>query len=327
MKCEIIDCIDAGTEYCPCHLAETGDCILCSELSDKKFCDCVNWNGTCIYQEYILNGSKAKEGRKNYLCRIVKKEPVEGDLIILTIKVSHGLVQELVYPGSFVFLRNPSSNQYYDSPISIMEADRTAEIIKVAIEVKGTKTKKIDELKENDNVLVKGPFWNGVLGVKHVYNAKNGHSIIIARGIGIAPMIPVLRKLHSNGNKVTVIFDKANYKNNFVKKYLEKYDAEVIECCTFNAGEITEELKNILSKIIDKEEINLIHCSAVDILIYKILEFIDEDINYSCCNNAKMCCGEGTCGACTVRFKGHKLKRLCKLQTDPRYIFEGRRLI
>ena len=49
MKYEIIDCIDAGTEYCPCHLAETGDCILCSELCSKTFCDCVNWKGTCIY--------------------------------------------------------------------------------------------------------------------------------------------------------------------------------------------------------------------------------------------------------------------------------------
>ena len=24
---ETIDCIDAGTEFCPCHLAEKGECI------------------------------------------------------------------------------------------------------------------------------------------------------------------------------------------------------------------------------------------------------------------------------------------------------------
>ncbi|NFG18899.1 sulfide/dihydroorotate dehydrogenase-like FAD/NAD-binding protein, partial [Clostridium botulinum] len=49
MEYEIKDCIDAGSEYCPCHLAETGDCILCSQLSGKKFCDCINWKGVCIY--------------------------------------------------------------------------------------------------------------------------------------------------------------------------------------------------------------------------------------------------------------------------------------
>jgi len=40
-----------------------------------------------------------------------------------------------------------------------------------------------------------------------------------------------------------------------------------------------------------------------------------------------MCCGEGICGACTARFSGHKVKRFCKEQADPRAIFEGRRFI
>lgn len=40
-----------------------------------------------------------------------------------------------------------------------------------------------------------------------------------------------------------------------------------------------------------------------------------------------MCCGEGVCGSCTARFAGHKVKRLCKVQTDPRNIFKERRFI
>lgn len=47
MDYEVIDCIDAGTEFCPCHLAEEGECILCSQLHGKCFCDCVNWKGVC----------------------------------------------------------------------------------------------------------------------------------------------------------------------------------------------------------------------------------------------------------------------------------------
>ena len=66
-------------------------------------------------------------------------------------------------------------------------------------------------------------------------------------------------------------------------------------------------------------------------LTYRVIEYLDElnrkDILLSCCNNFKMCCGEGICGACTARYAGHKVKRFCKLQTEPRNIFEGRRLI
>ena len=45
---ETIDCIDAGSEFCPCHLAESGECILCSQLQGSHFCDCLNWKGVCI---------------------------------------------------------------------------------------------------------------------------------------------------------------------------------------------------------------------------------------------------------------------------------------
>lgn len=327
MKYEIIDCIDAGSEYCPCHLAETGDCLLCSQLCGKTFCDCVKWKGTCIYQEYVWNGKKAKEGRITYTCKIIKKEILEDNLLILSINVTHKLAKDLLRPGSFVFLRNPSTEEFYNVPLSVMDVQSEENIIKIALDIKGTKTKKINELNENDDILVKAPFWNGVFGINRVYESKDATSIIIARGIGQAPIIPVMKKLYSNGNKIIVILDKGNYNTNFIDEYLQMCSATVIECNTFFNGDITQELKEILDKLLATENVNLIHCAGPDILIYKTMQFLNDRATFSCCNNAKMCCGEGVCGACTTRFKGHRVKRLCKIQTDPKYIFEGRRLI
>lgn len=312
---------------CPCHLAETGDCILCSELCNKTFCDCVNWKGTCIYQEFIWNGNKAKEGRKTYLCEIVDKRSVEDGLVIFTLKLPYDLYQSLVHPGSYVFLRNPDYEGYFDVPISVLDLNSDNSTVDFAIEIQGVKTKKIDALEISDNISIKGPYWNGDFGLKHILNAKGGNSIIIARSIGLAPMVPVLKKLCANDNKVTLILDKGEYKENFIEGYLKKYDVDIIEASTFNCGELTEEVKDLLSRLTDEKKPNLIHCAGADILIYKILEYLGDDYNFSCCNNAKMCCGEGVCGACTARFKGHVVKRLCKLQIDPKYIFEGRRLI
>ncbi|KGM94852.1 hypothetical protein Z968_10700 [Clostridium novyi A str. 4552] len=328
MKYEIIDCIDAGTEYCPCHLAETGDCILCSELCNKTFCDCVNWKGTCIYQEFIWNGKKAKEGRKTYSCKLINKTLVEENLLILKIKVPYELSESLVHPGSLVFLRNPASEVFYNSPISIMNVNTEKSIISLAIEIKGTKTKKIQDINVGEEILVKGPFWNGVLGLRHILKCNNGRAIVVARGIGMAPMLSVIKKLCANGNKVTVIIDKGRYSNIFIKEYLDVYDVEIIECSTLLIdGELTEELKELLSNFLKNEDINLIHCSGADILNYKVMKHIGDNINYSCCNNAKMCCGEGMCGACTLSYEGDKIRRMCKLQVDPKYVFERRRLI
>lgn len=72
-----------------------------------------------------------------------------------------------------------------------------------------------------------------------------------------------------------------------IKNYLELYNAEVIELNTLKAGELTEELKDKLKEILDKEDINIIHCSAQDIIIYKLVEFLDGKVPISSSNNAK----------------------------------------
>ncbi len=281
----------------------------------------------CIYQEYILNKEKAKPGRKNYLCTIVKKEKVEENLYIFTISAPHSLVHDLVYPGSFIFIRNPESINYYDTPISIMEADTEENTLKIAVETKGVKTKNICKLEENEKMLIRGPFWNGVLGLKNIYKAKKGVSIVIGRGIGIAPTIPVLKKLYSNDNKIITIIDKIPFKNILGTEYFQKYNSEILECKILEGGELTEEFKTMMKQILKVENVNLIHCDGPDILIYKIMEFADENINFSCCNNSKMCCGEGVCGTCSTRYKNHIVKKLCKVQIDPKHVFKERRFI
>ena len=327
MNYEITDCIDAGTDYCPCHLAEVGQCILCSQLSGKTFCDCINWKGVCIYQEYVWNGNKPRAQRRNFMCKVIKKEKVEKNVLLFTLLTTHKVAQDLLHPGSYIFMRSPYTVQFYDTPISVMDSNVEDNTVKVAIELKGIKTRSIDKVNENENMLIRAPFWNGVLGLKNVYACKDGTSIVVMRGIGMAPAIPVLKKLYSNGNRLIVILDKGSYQNVFINDYLNAFDCKVIECNTLDRGELSESFKEFITDLQQQHDINLVHCDGPDILNLKLLEYIDGKCKFSCCNNAKMCCGEGVCGSCSARFKGQVVKRLCKVQTDPKNLFEGRRFI
>ncbi|MBC2582487.1 sulfide/dihydroorotate dehydrogenase-like FAD/NAD-binding protein [Clostridium sp. DJ247] len=301
--------------------------MLCSQLSGKSFCDCINWKGVCIYQDYILNNNKAKEARKNYLCKIMKKEVHDNNLYVFTINAPHSLVHELVYPGSIIFLRNPKTTPYYDTPISIIEANTEENTLKFAIELRGIKTKSICKLNEDEKMVVRGPFWNGVLGLKNVYKARDGVSIVVARGIGIAPAVPVIKKLYAAGNKVISIIDKSPLENIFGKEYFEMCNSEIIPCITLKDGELTEEFKTTIGQILKVENVNLVHCDGPDILIYTLMDFLGDSINYACSNNSKMCCGEGVCGTCSSRYKERVVKKLCKVQIDPKYVFKERILI
>ena len=329
MNKEYANCIDCGTEFCPCKLAETGECILCSQLQGEHFCDCLNWNGVCIYQELYNNGMKAKKGRSTYSCKI-KYLRKDKKIILIKIEVPHKLALDLVKPGGYVFIRT-DENQFFDIPISVMDSDISSNILSLVIEIRGIKTKKLLDIKENDILKIRAPYWNGVFGQKNIERQKNNNVLVLGRGIGMAPMVPVIRKIKNNNNNVDVYIDRGNFKDNFSKEYIRKYNCVEKETNLLNKGLLSEEGKFIIKNSIADKNIKLIHIAGADVLTYRVIEYLDElnrkDILLSCCNNFKMCCGEGICGACTARYAGHKVKRFCKLQTEPRNIFEGRRLI
>ncbi|GAA0825157.1 hypothetical protein GCM10008914_30680 [Clostridium tertium] len=199
------------------------------------------------------------------------------------------------------------------------------------IEIRGIKTKKLLDIKEGGEITIRGPYWNGVFGLKNLDKQVNNNVLVIARGIGMAPMMPVIRKLSLNNNNINLILDKAPYTDNYVQEYLSEYDVNVIEESVLDKGQLTDEVKVLIKSYIKDKNVNYIHIAGADILTVKIIDYLDkiqgEDIKLSCCNNIKMCCGEGVCGSCTARFSGHRVKRFCKVQADPRNVFEGRRFI
>ena len=327
---EIVECIDAGTEFCPCKLAEAGECIVCSQLHGSCFCDCLNWKGVCIYHEFINNDSKAKEGRKTYNCLVTKRELYENDVLLIKFVVPHKLAIDLSKAGSFVFIRTNDNNIYFDVPISILESNIENNEVSIMIEIRGVKTKKLLEINENEEITIRGPYWNGVFGLSNLKNEKNNEVLVLAKGIGMAPMVPVIRKLSLSNNNINLVLDIEPYKDNYVKEYLEEYKLNLINEELLDKGELSDKAKVLIKDFISKG-VNYIHIAGADILTVKVIEYLDangyENIKLSCCNNIKMCCGEGVCGSCTIRFSGRRVKRFCKLQTDPRKVFEGRRLI
>lgn len=258
---ETIDCIDAGSEFCPCHLAESGECILCSQLQGSHFCDCLNWKGVCIYQELYNNGNKAKEQRKTYTCKVCEKVLCQDDVLLIKFEAPHKLVIDLARPGSFIFIRS-NEDVYFDVPISILESDIETNIISIMIEIRGVKTKQLLNIEKGGLITIRGPYWNGVFGLKNIGKQKDNDTLVIARGIGMAPMIPVVQRLVQNGNKVTVILDKSPFKDIYIMEWLNKLNIVPQEMNLIEKGKLSPEAKVAIKSIVKYNNISLVHIAG-----------------------------------------------------------------
>jgi len=314
-----LECVDAGSEYCPCFLAETNECITCSHLQGKEFCDC-NWRGVCIYQEYVWSGYKSKGTRKSYKAKLVEKREISPDTLIFRLKVTRTLARELDNPGAYVFLREDDKPEFFGVPMSVMMVNTEKNEIYVVVQVVGAKTKALENIK--DEVIVRGPYWNGILGQRYLKAVKGGNCLVIARGIGQAPAAKVVRTLYKHDNRVKIIADPGKTGKVFMKEFNGDACCEIEELNIISKQGLT-----IINKYLKNEEYDLVFSGGSDKQHLYILREIDEigsDSFLVVTNNSQICCGEGICGSCSTRIESGVRVKACKVQLDVRKVIERR---
>lgn len=316
------ECVDAGSEYCPCYLAETNNCITCSQLQGKEFCDC-NWRGVCVYQEFVMNRNKIKQQRDYYNAKIEDNLQIGKDSYLLKLKVTKTLARELKEPGSYIFLRDKRLPQYFDVPMSIMQSDTSNGVITITYKAIGTKTKSLKNCK--DDILIKGPYWNGIYGLSNLKKVRYRNCLVVARGISQSPSLLAIEKLVKNNNRVTLVVDKGNVGEIFIYNLIKDMNINI------HKEDLTgEKGKNLIRHILLNEDISLIYSAGSDLLHMDIIKIIDElalDPYLVVTNNNELCCGEGVCGGCTIRLKDGTRIKPCKTQIDSRQIIERRVLL
>ncbi|MCG0276090.1 MAG: sulfide/dihydroorotate dehydrogenase-like FAD/NAD-binding protein [Thermosediminibacteraceae bacterium] len=304
-------CIDALSPYCPCYLAENQSCIICSILRGKDTCDCI-WQGSCIYQEYIWNGKRKKEPRKVIEAKIKEKKKVTKNLLVYKVSLSLPLSSiDYSQPGTYVFLRSANSQYYFEVPLCVMDVDEDENTLTFAVQIIGPKTKNLAQ--EDNTLLLRGPYYNGIFGLKHIKSTKNKKCLLIGGGIGQASLVLVAKALHRGGNDITALLDPGAINYNLAMDYLNSLNAEVR---IFNRYDSLFE--SLLQQVIEDKGIEMVYSGGSDLqhnLVKSAVMRSRRKIALSFSNNAKLCCGEGICGSCEVSIGVEKFK-LCKIQTE-----------
>lgn len=316
MNKNISKCIDINSKYCPCLLAETNQCVFCSHLKGELTCNC-NWSGMCILYEKHWQYKKQQQGEESLKTRMeeevnfIIKEKYNENTYKLEMQVSAELAKQLTKIGSFVFLRCPNDPHFFYFPVNIMKIVENT--LQVVIEAIGPKTVRIFE-DNNSKIVVRGPYWNGVLGQPWIDNITNGRIILVAGGIGQAPALPLATKLiNTSNNQVIAILAPGKVGEIFIEKDLDDLGIVVHIVPSLRKFGMSL-LKECLSQKPD-----LIVSAGPDNQHYGVIaamQAVRVNIPMVATNNATMCCGEGICGSCLSKTQGNKEIRLCKQQTN-----------
>lgn len=306
-----IDCIDSGTENCPCYLAATGDCPVCSRLHGKEYCDCL-WNGVCIYNEFVQNNYKVNNPRKDFTARIISKEQYSEDLYLITLDVGRGFALKAAAPGSYVFLQAPGLAEYYHAPISVMSVSTDIGYITVLVKSISAKTKAL--CNEEEKLVVRGVYRGGLCGMSLITGRfgriiQGSKVLILTKGVGFAPAVNFINWAGSTA-EIEVISDGDKISPKIIEDFLPKSLVR-----DYTIGSLQEWLDHGLNERILTGSYTAVVVLASDYYISEIRSLVLQaptPPHFVCSNNVNICCGEGICGACScVDSQGNVCKR-CK---------------
>ncbi|WP_300368862.1 dihydroorotate dehydrogenase electron transfer subunit, partial [Brachyspira sp.] len=147
----------------------------------------------------IINNIKISDDK--YLLRVKSKESYK-----------HSKAGQFFMLKSSTYLRRPISLHYIDN-----------NILEFYYQVKGEGTKYLSNLKENDIINIQGPLGNGF-----DTNIQNKKILIVAGGMGTAPIKLLIEKLYENdsNNSITLIMGGAN---ETAIKIIKRFDTSNID--------------------------------------------------------------------------------------------------
>ncbi len=158
----------------------------------------------------------------------------------------------------------------------------------ITVQKVGPATSALFELEVCDSFGVRGPFGNG-------FELRGGHILLVAGGVGAAPLAPLADKASSSGIRVTTLLG-ARTKEELL--FRERFEAAgELKVATDDGSE--GEHGYVTELLGEAKNYDSIYCCGPEIMMRKVLEeVIPAKAQFSLHRYIK--CGIGICGACCM---------------------------
>jgi ferredoxin--NADP+ reductase len=225
---------------------------------------------------------------------VIYKEVLSEQVKLVVVEAPR--VASKAQPGQFVLVKLDETGERI--PLTIADFDPQLGTITLIFQEVGKSTKKMGMLEVGDGFdSLAGP-----LG--HPTRIQNyGTVVMVAGGVGIAPLFPIVRSLKQSGNKVLTILGARTQSLLFWQKRMAQFSDELILCTDDGSSGrkalVTEPLKEIIAS--KNNEISHIWAIGPAVMMKNVVETTRPyQIPTTVSLNTIMIDGTGMCGGCRV---------------------------
>lgn len=234
--------------------------------------------------------------------KILEKKHFSEKVVQLVVEAP--LIAHSRRPGHFVIVISDEKGERI--PLTIADADERRGTITLVVQAVGDSTAAICAKEP-------GEYLHDVVGPlgRATAIASYGTVVCCGGGVGVAPLLPILKAMKAAGNKVISILAARTKDLIILEDEVRKHSDEVI--IMTDDGSYGEKglVTNGLEKVIAREKVDLV-CTIGPAVMMKFVSLLTKKYNVPtiCSLNTIMVDGTGMCGACRVTVGG-KMRFVC----------------
>ncbi len=234
--------------------------------------------------------------------KIIEKEYFSKNVIKLVIEAPE--IAHSRKPGHFVIIRVDNKGERI--PLTIADADEAKGTITLVIQRVGVTSSKLTDLKAGDTILdVAGPMGQST------HLEKVGTVLCAGGGVGVAPLMPIVKGLKEAGNRVITILAARSKDLIILEDQIKEYSDELIVMTDDGSYGKKGLVTHGMEEVIQREKVNMSVVIGPAIMMkFASLTTKKYNIPTVASLNTIMVDGTGMCGACRVTVGG-KTKFVC----------------
>ena len=234
--------------------------------------------------------------------KIVEKKHFSEKVVQLIVEAP--MIAHSRRPGHFVIVICDERGERI--PLTVADADEARGTITLVVQAVGESTRAICAKEPGD-------FLHNVVGpLGRATDIRNyGTVVCCGGGVGVAPLLPILKAMKAAGNKVISILAARTKDLIILEDEVREHSDEVIIMTDDGSygekGLVTAGLENVIGR----EHVDLV-CTIGPAVMMKFVSLLTKKYNVPtiCSLNTVMVDGTGMCGACRVTVAG-KLRFVC----------------